>query len=211
VRILNQLFIFVAASIATFGQGTIHINFNALPVGAVIGEQFADQGVHFLQDERYNSPHVWSSAEVPGAPYPKAGFAGSRAMGILIDQPITSFSMTYALIPLVPTLGLTSLWINGLNSSSTGNFWDMFQGSPQKTWQTTETFVAPGEYVQNIRILAFLARDNQGGEAGIFFTDLRITTIPEPATTTLLCRGIALFAALYAGSRRRSFTEGCGS
>ena len=69
----------------------------------------------------------------------------------------------------------------------------------------------PGEYVQNIRILAFLARDNQGGEAGIFFTDLRITTIPEPATTTVLFGGIALFAARYAGSRRRSFTEGCGS
>lgn len=187
----------------TIAQDTIHISFDALPAGTILGEQFAPLGVHFLQSGRYDIAFVLPSNEVPGTVRNIGLFNRSASLvGILFDRPVEAFSVTVAVNPLGVNGSL--YWAgNGLDYPTTANYWDTQVLVPPSTWVTTPTFTTTA---LNVRLIEFGGVNILGGSnhaTEIYFTDLNVTFIPEPSTTATLAL-IGAPAALLVARRRKS-------
>lgn len=172
---------------------TVRITFDEIPRFTVLSDQFAAEGIHFLQEGRYQRPTVRPIIGAPGSGHSLALVPNEGSVGIRFDRPLQSFSMTFAVAPgggaPQGSLFFTALCFQyppNLNHGGPVLF------VPANTWQTIPTYTTPVATQGSIQVLDLASGNIFGGfnyPSYYYLTELTATMVPEPSSAALLVVG----------------------
>ncbi len=194
--------LFLSLLIASFaskveGQGTIRFDFDGVPVGSVLGEQFAFLGVHFAGDNRYQYPSVIAAPPFPQSPGANVGYSypGGRVLGMWFDFPIASISMDVAVGRAGGPSGVPSWYLGALNDYPPSLVvWSSITPLPGfDTWTRVTLDVPPDRVARALEIQALNIYEGFNYSPAYFFDNVEVTFVPEPSADHLILIGVGAF------------------
>ncbi len=182
--ILTLMLAMLVRNLSASAQGVTVINFGALPTGEALGEQFASEGIHFFGLPRQSTGPVTVATPPPlndvGSPVGRA-----IAFGLRSDSPIISLTFKVAEVGAGSVPGYI---IQPLDSS--GNSVGPAQGGefPAGAWAPASAAFTAAQGVHSVAIEGWTG-GTERFPATLYFNNIAVTTVPEPATLWVLALG----------------------
>ncbi len=170
-----------------YAQGTLRFDFSGLPPGEVLGEQFANSGIHFTSVGTADPP---ITTRVPEFLSPHGETVGTAVLfGVRFDQPITSLAFDIGQarqtfpMPSFPNYRAYAY-------DTAGNLVGVPTGGsfPAEEWHRANLSYLPEQRVSSLAIEGWVGA-GENFRQQIFFDNVEVTFIPEPGALSLILFG----------------------
>jgi len=213
MRVLQLLILLVPIASRIDAQSTIHFGFDELPVNTILGEQFAELGVHFAGEGRYAFPSVIAAPPFAQSPAARVAYSypPGGVLGMWFDYPIASVSMDVAVGSAGEPEGNPGWWLYGLDGYPPSYVvWSSSTDLPGfDTWRRVTLEIPAGRTARALEIQAVNIYQGGNYNPAYYFANIQVGYVPEPSILQLAAIGIVGFIGCWQFKRLRHRYRWC--